>query len=102
MDNGVQVDVKIARLEEQMKALSSKVDSILRELEQLNKMQVMIDRNNRDMPRMRDEIAALQQAQTQSEQRLSNLKGFVVGAGAAFGMIGGLIVYIIRSMLERL
>ena len=95
------LDIKVARLEEQMKMHTGKLDVLLTEVRQYNKMQAMVDRANQ-------EAACLQTGQEQLQREVAELhnsiratRAFAMGASAAFGFIGSALAFSAKLLWGR-
>lgn len=95
------LDIKVARLEEQTKASNAKLDRVLEEITQLNKMQVIIDRNNRDFPRLQTQCDEIYGRLQRLERTVSNTRAFVMGISAAFGFMGSMLAIALKKFMGQ-
>lgn len=90
------MEMKVARLEEQMKSSAEKLDTLLLEIRHFNKMQVIIDRNNREFPKLENTLNELLLEVDELRRYLGSTRAFAMGASAAFGFIGAVLAFLLK------
>jgi hypothetical protein len=87
-----QANIKIARIEEQVKGLNSKLNLLLSDMHTLIRMQSMIERHDHILQR-------LEQEQSHLKLTVTRDRAYLMGAGAVLGMLGGFLSSLIRKTI---
>lgn len=89
--------VKIARLEEQMKTSHGKLDHILQEIEHMRDLQLQLQQHYAELPEVKNTLEGMAKKFSTLEHSMGNMRGYVMGLGTAFGVIGSLIGLVLRK-----
>ncbi len=93
-------DVTLARLQEMMKYLARQSEHTNARLESITNLQVIIDRNNRELPQIKQDVNEAKEGMHEMRRTLAHLRWFFMGVGAAFGFLGGAVSESVRGVLK--
>lgn len=93
-------DVAIARLQEMVRHLGVQNERLLKHVETMSYEQQNLREGLRSIPELKKDVHELCKDITRLKRTMANIRWFFMGAGAAFGFLGGAVSESVRGAIK--